>query len=51
MCVPDAEKEAALRLLMAHYRAPDFPYSPAAVPRTTVIKLVVEQMTGKKRKK
>lgn len=49
--VPDEEKEAALRLLMAQYRAPDFPYSPAAVPRTTVMKLTVEQMTGKKRKK
>lgn len=49
--VPDAEKQAALRILMAHYREPDFPYSPAAVPRTTVMKLVVEQMTGKRRKK
>lgn len=47
--VPDAEKEAALRRLMAHYRAADFPYNPKAVPVTTILKLTVDSITAKRR--
>ena len=49
--VPDADKERALRVLMAQYRAPDFPYSKAVIPATTVLCLTVEHMTGKRRVK
>ena len=49
--VPDADKERALRVLMAQYRAPDFPYSQAVIPATTVLCLTVEHMTGKRRVK
>ena len=49
--VPDADKERALRVLMAQYRAPDFPYSKAVIPATTVLCLTVEHMTGKRRAK
>lgn len=49
--VPDAEKEAALRRLMAHYRATDFPYNPKAIPVTTIMKLTVHSVTGKRRVK
>ena len=45
--VPDSGKEHALRVLMAQYRAPDFPFSTAVIPRTTVLCLTVEHMTGK----
>lgn len=37
--------------LMAQYRAPDFPYSKAVIPATTVLCLTVEHMTGKRRAK
>ena len=49
--VPEEGKVAALRALMAHYHEEDFPFSHAALPRTTVMKLTVEHMTGKRRKK
>ena len=49
--MPDADKERALRVLMAQYRAPDFPYSKAVIPATTVLCLTVEHMTGKRRVK
>lgn len=49
--VPDSGKEHALRVLMAQYRAPDFPYSKAVIPATTVLCLTVEHMTGKRRVK
>lgn len=49
--VPDADKERALRVLMAQYRAPNFPYSKAVIPATTVLCLTVEHMTGKRRAK
>lgn len=42
--VPDADKERALRVLMAQYRAPDFPYSKAVIPATTVMCLTVEHI-------
>ena len=44
-------KEHALRVLMAQYRAPDFPFSTAVIPHTTVLCLTVEHMTGKRRVK
>ena len=44
-------KERALHVLMAQYRAPDFPYSKAVIPATTVLCLTVEHMTGKRRAK
>lgn len=46
--VPDSGKEHALRVLMAQYRAPDFSFSTAVIPRTTVLCLTVEHMTGKR---
>lgn len=49
--VPEEEKTAALRLLMAHYRQEAFPFNGAAVPRTAVFKLTVSRMTGKRRVK
>ncbi len=48
--IPEEEKMEALRLLMAHYRKEDFPFDTAAVPRTAVYRLVVESMTGKRKK-
>ena len=47
--LPEEEKRDGLRILMAHYRAEDFAYNEAVVPRTNVFKLVVESVTGKAR--
>lgn len=47
--VPEAEKHAALGLLMAHYHGGDTSFDPAAMPRTAVYKLTVESMTGKRK--
>lgn len=47
--VPEEEKCEALRVLMTHYRKEDFPFDTAAIPRTTVYKLTVESMTGKRK--
>ncbi len=49
--LPEAEKYPALCLLMAHYHKGDFAFSEAAIPRTTVMKLTVEHVTGKTRVK
>lgn len=49
--VPEEEKYDALCILMAHYHKEDFPFNQAVMPRTTVFKLTVEQMTGKRRMK
>ncbi|MCD8087352.1 MAG: pyridoxamine 5'-phosphate oxidase family protein [Oscillospiraceae bacterium] len=49
--VPEEEKMEALHILMAHYRREDFPFNEAAVPRTTIMRLTVEQLTGKRRAK
>lgn len=49
--VPDEEKYPALCLLMAHYHKEDFPFNKEAISRTTVMKLKVEQFTGKRRMK
>lgn len=48
----DDEKEEALRILMRQYHpAGEFPFSKAAMPRTKVFKLVVEKVTGKRKKR
>ena len=49
--VPDADKERALRVLMAQYRAPDFPYSKAVIPATTDLRRTAEHMTRNRRVK
>jgi nitroimidazol reductase NimA-like FMN-containing flavoprotein (pyridoxamine 5'-phosphate oxidase superfamily) len=46
------DKVAALQALMDHYHPGKHAYfNPAAIPRTTVYKLTVETMTGKRKKK
>ena len=47
--VPEAEKVRGLDILMRHYHAEEFAYNPRTVPATTVLRLRVEQMTGKRR--
>lgn len=47
--VPDEEKQRALDILMAQYHKEDSAYDTAVIPQTTVYKLVVESMTGKRR--
>ncbi len=50
--VPEEDKTAALDILMDHYPVPaGFRYNEAVVPRTRVLKLTVEHMSGKRRKK
>lgn len=41
----------ALKVLMAHYHKEDFPFGTKILPMTTVMKLTVEEMTAKRRKK
>ncbi len=47
--VAEEDKYHALCVLMAHYHQETFPFNQAAMPRTTVLKLTVESMTGKAR--
>ena len=48
--LPDEEKLAALRTIMDHYHPGENAYfNPAAMPRTTVYKLTVEEITGKRK--
>ncbi len=49
--VPDDKKYDALRILMAQYHKEDFAFNPAVVPKTMAFRLVVEQVTGKRRMK
>lgn len=49
--IPEDEKYNALCILMKHYHKEDFPFNQAVMPQTTVFKLVVEHVSGKKRKK
>ena len=50
--VPEEEKTAALDILMEHYPVPaGFRYNEAAVPKTRLLRLRVERMTGKRRAK
>ncbi|MCM1119227.1 MAG: pyridoxamine 5'-phosphate oxidase family protein [bacterium] len=47
----DSEKNEALCYLMQHYHQEYFPYDQSAVPRTRVMRMVVERVTGKRRGK
>lgn len=47
--LPESEKREALGILMSHYHGSDFKLNEAAIPKTKVFKLTVEEMTGKKR--
>ena len=47
--LPESERDAALRVLLAHYRAEGFPYNPKMIPVTNVMKLTVHTVTGKRR--
>lgn len=49
--VPEEEKENALDILMRHYHQENFPYNKSVIPATTILKFVVENMTGKRRMK
>lgn len=46
--VPEEEKEDALCLLMKHYHLEDFPFEKNILPVTTVFKLTVEEISGKR---
>lgn len=47
--VPEGEKHGALKILMRHYRAEDFPFHTAPIKVTTVLKMTVTEMTAKRR--
>lgn len=47
--VPEEEKFRALKLLMRQYHAEDFPFNQDMMQVTTVLKLTVTDMTGKRR--
>lgn len=49
--VPEEEKYRALCLLMEHYHQEAFPFNQAVIPRTAVLKLTVERVSGKARRK
>ncbi len=47
----EEEKRHALDRIMAQYHAEDFPYSTAPVARTRILRLRVQERTGKRRRK
>lgn len=47
--IPDDEKYEALCTLMKHYHKEDFTFNKAVMSQTVVFKLVVEQVSGKRR--
>lgn len=47
----EEEKYDALCILMKHYHKEEFLFNKAVIPKTTVMKLVVENVTGKARMK
>lgn len=49
--VAEVEKEEALHILMSHYHQEEIPFDKSVMPATTILKLVVENMTGKRRMK
>lgn len=49
--VPDDQKYKGLCVLMRHYHKENFPFNPAVIPQTTVFRLIVEQISGKRRMK
>lgn len=46
--LPEEQKDDALNILMRHYHKEDFSFDRSYVPFTTVFKLVVDNMTGKR---
>ncbi len=49
--LPEEEKLHALTVLVRHYHKEGFPVDPAVMPHTVVMRLTVEQVTGKARRK
>lgn len=49
--VPDEEKYNALCILMKHYHKEEFPYNKNIIPQTTLFKVTVNKVTGKRRMK
>lgn len=49
--VSEEEKMEALTVMTDHYHTKHFEFNTKAVPRTTAMKLVIEEMTGKRRMK
>lgn len=49
--VPDEEKYNALCILMKHYHKEDFPFNKNIIPQTTLFKVTVNEVTGKRRMK
>lgn len=47
--VPEEEKMKGLKILMRQYHQEEFPFGTAIVPKTNVFRLIVEEMTGKRR--
>ncbi len=47
--LPEEEKYEALRILMRQYHAEEFQFNKAMMKVTTVMKMTVESMTGKRR--
>ena len=47
--VPEEEKYSALKILMRHYHAEDFPFDTRPVKVTAVLKMTVADMTAKRR--
>lgn len=48
--VPEEEKYDALVCLMGHYHKEDFPFQKEVMAQTKVFRLIVQEMTGKRRK-
>lgn len=47
--VSDEEKTKGLKILMKHYHQEDFQFGTTIVPQTNVFRLIVDEMTGKRR--
>lgn len=47
--VTEDKKYEVLCVLMSHYHLKEFKFSSDAITRTTVLKLTVERLTGKRR--
>lgn len=47
--VSEEEKMKGVQVLMKHYHQEDFPFGTVIVPKTNVFKLIVEDMTAKRR--
>lgn len=47
----EGEKRHALDRIMHQYHAEDFPYNPAHIPKTRILRLRVQERTAKRRKK